>query len=645
MTDPMLPAEKPVTESDAEIAAALESASIPALLLSMIHMSGDTAILDGDIKPNMAVLGEIQGFLTPEQQAEVRAQALPIIAAYRDRGCTLPPAPDRETLHRMMAFIVGDEVPPEYIDFTIEETNLYGDDRRAFRWDKDVPGARKQAFKTLVVGAGQSGVLAGIRLNEAGLPFDIVEKNSGIGGTWWENSYPGARVDVDSHFYSYSFEPNNDWPEHYSQQAELAAYFDRCAQKYGVKDHIEFETEMVSARFDETAGLWDVTLRKSDGSSESRRYNAIISGVGQLNRPKMPDIKGADTFTGPAFHSSHWDHSIDLKGKTVAVIGTGASAFQLVPEIAKTAGHVTVYQRSPNWCFPNERYHDAVSDGKIWLLKHLPFYARWYRFLHFWMMSDKTLPILFVDPEWPDKSRSINEMNEITRVMFTDYMEAQCGEDEQLRRQVIPTYPPLGKRTLQDNGSWINALKRDNVTLVTEAVTELTESSVIDATGSAREADIVIYATGFHASRFLWPMDIRGRDNVSLEDWWGDDPQTHLGITTPKFPNLFCMYGPGNNLGHGGSLIFYSECQIRLIMDCIKQVIEQDAATIECTEAAAKAYHKQYSDIIKTTVWAQEGVDNWYKNAAGKVTTTSPWRLVDFWDWTRNPDPENFIIR
>ena len=635
----------PIQEDDAFIRQALEETSVPALMLSMMHMSGDYSLMDGEIKPGMAMMGEIQGYLTPEQQAQVREQALAIIRQYRDGGCELPPPPDRDTLHRMMQFIVGDEVPEEYLDLIIEESNLYGDDRRAFQWQQTPPESRLDDFKVLVIGAGQSGVLAGIRLNEAGIAYEIAEKNDGIGGTWWENDYPGARVDVANHFYSYSFEPNHDWPEHYSRQPQLAAYFKRCSDKYQVTPNIRFRTEVESARYDEASERWTVRFRHADGSQSEGQYNAVISAVGQLNRPKIPTIEGRERFGGPQFHSSDWDHSVDLSGKRVAVVGTGASAFQIVPSIADSAAEVQVYQRSPNWMFPNERYHAKVGEGKIWCLKHLPFYARWYRFLHFWMMADKTHPMLFVDPEWPHQDRSISEMNDMTRMMFADYMEQQCGDDEELKQKIMPDYPPLGKRMLQDNGSWIQTLRRDNVDLIAQAVKSVDEQGITDDTGEHRQADVIIWATGFQATRFLWPMEITGKDGQRLSEVWGDDPQTHLGITTPGFPNLFCVYGPGNNLGHGGSLIFYSECQLRYIMDALRYLLEQDKRSLDCKPEVAEDYHRRFSEAAARTVWAHKGMKNWYKNAAGKVVTTSPWRLIDFWRWTREFDAESYRVQ
>ena len=292
-----------------------------------------------------------------------------------------------------------------------------------------------------------------------------------------------------------------------ARQPELQRYFASTARKYGVETQIRFDTEVQAAEFDEASGEWRVHVRAKDGATETLRARVLISGVGQLNRPKLPDIEGLGRFRGPAFHSACWDHSVSLAGKRVAVIGTGASAFQLVPEIAKEAAQVYSFQRTPQWMFPNPDYHRAVSEGASWCFRHLPYYGRWYRFLLFWPATDGTWEGTFVDPQWPHQERSINAINEFTREMFTDWIRQQCGDDEALFQRVLPKYPPLARRTLQDNGSWLQALRRDNVQLVDREVVALTETAVRTADGAAFEADVVVYATGFHANRYLWPME------------------------------------------------------------------------------------------------------------------------------------------
>jgi 4-hydroxyacetophenone monooxygenase len=637
------PAVAPITEDGAFIARALEKASVPTLMMSLVHITGDPGLLRGPIRPGRAIMGENQGSLSEEDKASVRSLALQILEDYRDGGCELPPVPAPEIIHEMMSYMVGEEVPDTYVPMMLEEMALDGDSRDV-HWERSVPSEAKQRMRVLVIGAGMSGLLAAIRLEEAGIPYEVVEKNPAIGGTWYENTYPGCRVDVANHFYCYSFEPNHDWTEFFSKHEELRDYFERCARKYGVFERIRFETEVVSARYDDSAARWEVQLRTGDGVDQTRTFQAVISAVGQLNRPRIPDLPGLDTFEGPAFHSARFDHGVALEGRRVAVIGSGASALQLVPELAKQAGQLLVFQRSPAWMVPNPAYHRRVGDGTRWLLKHVPYYARWYRFLLFWPGSDGLLPSLVVDPQWPHPERSVNALNEQMRIAFTGYMKSQIGDDPELLEKVVPRYPPFGKRMLQDNGSWLAALKRDNVELITSGVAELTRDAVVDEKGAHHPVDVIVFATGFHANRFLWPMEIVGRGGVKLRELWGDDPRAYLGITIPGFPNLFCLYGPNTNLAHAGSIIFHSECQVRYVMGCLKALLESGSSTLECRQDVHDAYNEKLDSTLAGMVWSHPGMNSWYKNSKGRVTTTSPWRLLDYWRWTREPDLSDYKL-
>lgn len=634
---------EPITEDDATLAQMLASASVPALMVSLVHVTGDVELLRGKIRPRKAILGEVQGGIRDADKARAREMAVEILGAYRDDGCRLAQPPSDETVHEMMSFLVGEEVPDDYVPMMLEEMALDGEDVRAAGWEAAVPAAGRDAFHVLVIGAGMSGLLAAIRLEEAGVPYTVVEKNDSVGGTWYENTYPGCRVDIANHFYSYSFEPNPDWSEFYSQQPELHEYFERCAARYGVRPHIRFRTEVAAAVYDEGESRWEVTLRDADGSEERMTASAIVSAVGQLNRPKIPEIKGRETFTGPSFHSACWEHEHDLSGKRVAVVGTGASALQLVPEVGKIAAQLYVFQRSPAWMFPNPSYHRKVSDGMKWLLRHVPYYARWYRFLLFWPGSDGLLPALVRDPEWPHQERSVNALNEQQRVLFTDYLKSQV-EDPELLAKVVPSYPPFGKRMLQDNGSWLATLERDNVELVTDGVSEITPDAVVADDGTRYPVDVIVWATGFHANKFLWPMDIVGCGGAKLAEVWGDEPRAYLGITVPGFPNLFCLYGPGTNLAHAGSIIFHSECQVRYIMGCIKALIENGRAAMDCRRSVHDEYNRRLERTLEQMVWSHPGMHSWYKNARGVVTCTSPWRLLDYWRWTREPDLDDYEL-
>ena len=286
---------------------------MPTLLLSLVHMSGDPEIIRGRLRPAGLFLNEVQGYMTEEDKAEARALALEVIRDYRDRGCPEPDPISPELLHEMMAWLVCEDVPAEYVPLLMEEMELDGRDAR--RVEPAGDPADRAAFPVVVIGCGQSGLLAGIRLQEAGIPFTIVEKNAGVGGTWWENTYPGARVDVGNHFYCYSFEPSDHWTEYFARQPELQRYFESVMDKHGIGPHVRWETEVLGATWDEDRATWAVRTRAADGTEDVLTARAVISAVGQLNRPNIPEFDGADSFAGPAFHSARWDHDVDLAGK------------------------------------------------------------------------------------------------------------------------------------------------------------------------------------------------------------------------------------------------------------------------------------------------------------------------------------------
>ena len=635
-------AGQPITDDDAAIAAALEDVSIPTLVLSMVHLTGDPSWIRGDVRPNGLFLNEVQGFLSEEDKAAVRVRALEAITAFRDGGCVLPPPPSAELVQEMMSWLVCEPVPDEYVPMMLEELDLDGTDPRRVDWSGIAPEDRA-ALPVVIIGCGMSGVLAGVRLAEAGVPFTIVEKNAGAGGTWFENSYPGARVDVGNHFYCYSFEPSDHWTEFFAQQPELRAYFERVIEHHGIGDHIRWETEVRTMRWNEGAGTWTVSVTGPEGTQEDLTARAVISAVGQLNRPKLPDIDGRDDFAGPAFHSARWDHSVDLTGARVALVGAGASGFQIAPAIADQVAELHVFQRTAQWMFPNPNYHATVGDGVRWALRHLPFYGRWYRFLLFWPACDGGMAAARVDPEWDDGNRSVSAVNDLARQMFTQWIADQVGDDEDLLADVLPDYPATGKRTLQDDGSWLRTLRLDHVHLHREPIERITTTGIRTA-GSEVAVDVIVFATGFHGTRFLWPMEVVGRDGVALAEHWGATPAAHLGISVPGFPNLFCMYGPGTNLASGGSLIFHSECQMRYIEHCL-QLLADGSRTVEATPEATADWFERTQAELERMVWSHPSIEHsWYKSDDGRIYGLSPWRLVDYWDWTRRPDPADLTV-
>ena len=388
-----------MTEPAVTLDQALAEAHLPALAAALVHLTGDASLVGRDRWPMYDFFGDSRtaGY-SPERQAELRARAKTAIEAHL-AGAPMPQLSEA-TIRQMMDFVAGTEIPERYAPFLMEELQMAGHDSKRPDWSSPLLKAAAPKLPVVIVGAGMSGLLAGIRLQQAGIPFTIIEKNAEVGGTWFENSYPDCRVDNPSHLYSYSFEPNHDWPNHFSPQPVLLAYFQRVADKHGLRPHIRFETQVEACVFDEGRATWAVRIKHKDGRVETLEAKAVISAVGQLNQPRFPDIPGVGDFKGPAFHSARWRHDVDLKGKRVAVIGTGASAFQFVPEVAKEAAQLSVFQRTPPWLAPTPDYHNPTTAAERWLLEHVPFYEKWYRFWLFWMLTDGIYEAVKADPSW-----------------------------------------------------------------------------------------------------------------------------------------------------------------------------------------------------------------------------------------------------
>lgn len=631
---------RPFTTSTAEIAAALQDVSIPTLLLSLVHITGDPRFIR-DYKQMGIFLNEVQGFMSEEDKARARAEALTVITDYRDRGCPEPEPLSPSLIREMIDWAACEHVPDDYLSLVAEELDLDGTDPRR---PAAIPPERAGEVPVLVVGCGESGLLAGVRLQQANIGFTIVEKNAGPGGTWWENSYPGARVDVANHFYCYSFEPNNEWTHFFAEQDELQHYFTKVMKKHNLAEHIRWNTEVLAAEWNDDEGIWSVSLRDADGQTSKLRVRALITAVGQLNRPQIPEFDGAESFAGPAFHSAAWDHSVDISGKRVALIGAGASGFQIAPAIAGDVEHLTVFQRTAQWMFPNAMYHDEVGDGVRWAMTNLPFYGRWYRFLVLWPGSDKGLDAAEGDPNYTGDD-AVSDINAAAAMMFSQWITSQVDDDELLAK-VMPDYPACGKRTLQDNGSWLKTLQRDNVELVRTPIQKITPRGVVTEDGVEHEADVIVYATGFRHTEVLWPLKVIGRNGIDLHQMWGSRPYAYLGITVPDFPNFFIIYGPGTHLAHGGSLIFQSELQMRYIDQCLARLADADVHSMEPKPEAAIDWHQRTQTQIKKMVWSHPAVKHsYFKNADGEIHTVSPWRLNEYWAAVREPDWSQFIVR
>jgi 4-hydroxyacetophenone monooxygenase len=629
------------TAHDAEVddlEAALLSANLPTLIGVLAHVTGDNKWLRDPFLPRKArgLDDNDSGGFSPEIAHEIRDAVADLVRRV-DAGQEIAEQPSPSRVAAILSAVLGDDVPDDYGPLLCEELGIVS---------RAVPLTAPAATSDVsigIIGAGMSGIAAAIALKDAGIPFDLLEKNPGVGGTWHENTYPGCGVDTPSSLYSYSFSLNHDWSRYFAKRDEVHSYFSSVVDEYDVTDHIEFGLEVVSAVYDSAAAKWTVDLRDSTGQTQERQYTALISAVGQVNRPSTPDIEGLGDFAGPVVHTAAWDPTVDVAGKSVAVIGTGASAMQLVPVIAPVAGHVTIFQRSRQWALPHPNYARPLAEGVKVLNELVPFYAGWYRLRAFWNFGDRLYDSLQIDPEWPHQDRSINEDNDRHRQFLTKYITDQLGDRQDLLESTLPDYPPYLKRPLIDNG-WYKAILRDNVELVDKDVTRITANAVVDADGAEHPADILVMATGFRILEFLAPMEIRGRSGVTIREAWGkDDARAYLGVTVPDFPNLFILNGPNTFAGHGGSAILATEFQLRYTLQAIERLISGAAKSVEVRQEVFDAYNVELDAALDKMIWSHRGATNYFRNDAGRIVVNSPWKYIDYWRKSLQYDPAEYI--
>lgn len=633
----------PFEDTDEVIRAAVAEASVPALLMSMVHMTGDMGLLRELPGPYALIAMDLQGAMSEADKELVRERAFDVIRDYRDRGCPPPFVPDPDEMRVMFDVMSAGTVTADHVDYVAADLRFTDADQSGPVLASTLQ--QRSDFPVVVIGCGEAGLLAGIKLKAAGIPFTIVEKQSAVGGTWLVNRYPGCRVDIANQYYAYSFEPTDHWTHYYSEQPEILQYLQDVATRHGIPPHVRFNTEVIGAAWSDESATWQVTIRGDDGGIEVLTARALICAVGQFSNSVIPDIKGARNFRGPSFHTADWRDDVDIAGKRVAVIGAGASGFQLVPAIADVTEQVDVYQRTPQWMAPNPSYHDAIPDGARWAIRHLPYYGRWLRFVSWWPIADALDEQIRIDPDWDTGGLSCNESNHAIREMFIAWMRVFCT-DEELLEKVTPKYPPMGKRTLQDNGSWLTALQRADVELITDGIGEITADGVTTVHGVHRPADILIWATGFDVNHQLGPMNVRGLDGLELNEVWGDSAYAYLGITVPGFPNFFCMYGPGTNAVNGASIIYNSECQMRYIMGCIDMVVAGGFGSAMPKVEVCDDYNRRAQERLREMVYSHPAVtSSYYKNAAGDLPTLYGFRIFDYWTWTNRVDPGDYELR
>jgi cation diffusion facilitator CzcD-associated flavoprotein CzcO len=458
--------------------------------------------------------------------------------------------------------------------------------------------------RVVVVGAGFGGIATGVKLRQAGVhTFTIYESSFGIGGTWWDNTYPGAEVDVGSHLYCFSFKPH-DWTRTHARQPELQKYLEETVDEFGLRPHLRLGVTVEAATWDDGRHVWTVEL--DDGTVDE--CHVLVSGVGFLNVPRYPTWPGLDAFEGPAFHTARWEHQHDLTGKVVAVVGTGSSATQVVPALQPIVQHLYVFQREPGWVMPKGE-RDLTDEERS------SFARPWRRVRERWRQRFVLEKSLARGHLYRPGTKTNAERERFCR----SYIDRHFSARPDLREAVTPTYPYPGKRPVVAS-TFYPALKKENVELVPRAVASLTRAGIVDADGVERAVDVVVMATGFQPADYLARLRVVGRDGRTLQEHWAGEPRAYLGITVPGFPNFFMLYGPGTN---GGEIVIMLESQAEYAVRAVKRMMRERVTAIEVKPSFEARWYRWLQARMEGTSWTM--TNNYFRSPTGKIVTQWPY--------------------
>ncbi|OBK53282.1 cyclohexanone monooxygenase [Mycobacterium sp. 1081908.1] len=475
-----------------------------------------------------------------------------------------------------------------------------------------------------IIGAGPGGMALGILLSQAGFhDFTIFDREDDVGGTWLINTYPGLACDVKSHLYSYSFDLNSDWSRLWPAQPEILEYFQRCADKYGLRPHLRLRTEIVAARWEEDARRWCLTT----GAGDTHHFDVVVSAVGLFTRPLFPDLVEEEPFTGTLMHTSRWDHSVSLEGARVAVLGTGSTASQLVPELAKVADRVYSVQRSPTWILPKP--DRPYTERERWLFAHIPFAKKLYR-TRLWLRSESNISVI----------EHGSEKTEEFKAIALDMLEKTVA-DEELRRKLTPDHP-MGCKRLVFSSDYLPALTRPNVEVLDSPARCLRGRSLVTEDGAERDVDVVVCATGYAAADYLAGLNVSGEGGTTLREVWRDGAHAYFGMAVPGFPNFFMLYGPNTNVG-SNSVIFMLEAQARYIVRALKHMRRRGKTYVAVRPAALAEFVAKVDRWMVGTVWTTQ-CSNYFRAPNGRVVTQWPRSARTFWGMTRRFKPADFVF-
>ena len=613
----------------------------PGVLVAVLaQLTGDPSVIDrfGPKISHVPDPPERAG-VTDSGTAEALVDAV-ALALGVPRPTDAPAADDPELFRRLLPIALGSDVDDEFVPLLLEQGGFRLSQPTLPR-TVPIP----ETMNVAIIGAGLAGIIAALAAADAGVEFQIFDRNDDVGGTWLTTVYPGIGVDTPSAYYSLSREVNPEWTSYYPQGGEYQDYLVALADKYGLRDHARFGTEVEALWWDQDRDQWQIHAVDRDGNRDVSYARVVITAAGYLNRPRWPEVKGRDTFSGISIHSAQWDPSLDLTGKRVAIIGAGCTAVQIVDACVDEVEHLTVFQRQPHWVAPRKRASDDVPDYRRYLGRHVPYYANWNRLKSYWSTADNNYPVILRDPQWAKDHLSISPANDVLLQMCLEYIDRTFGAGTELAKKVTPDFAPYGKRIIRDPGGYYAALTRDHVDVEASEPAEVNAKGIVTQEGQQIDLDVIVYATGYHLD-FLSTVDIRGRDGRRLTDEWGDSPRAYRGGTVPGFPNLFINSAPNYSPGHGAGANFSMEVLAHYIMECLQLMALRGATTMEVTQQAYETYVAEIDEAMAGTVWCHTpNAHTYYRSGSGRVVVATPYRLVDVWNQHRAPIDEHFALR
>jgi 4-hydroxyacetophenone monooxygenase len=631
--------------SDQQIEDVVGYADPMALRGLLYQLTGDETVATTAVTPQASI--DAATLADQDDVVLLRMKAAEFLKAYRDAGAGPIGVGPAQRLPRSLALAAGvEQVPEEDLEIWLEELALdpFG---RGLEWKEPPSPERLRGFFVVVIGAGMGGLNAAVLLKQAGIDFVVIEKNPGVGGTWFENHYPGARVDSPSRAYTHIFGVDFGFSYPYCVRDENQRYFNWVAETFNVRDRLIFDTEVVSLGWDEETSRWEVTAKGPEGQ-RVWRPNAVISAVGLLSRPNLPEIADMGAFQGRSFHTARWPDDLDPTGARVGVIGTGCSGIQLVPELALQAGHVRVFQRTPQWLFDRPGYRSPFPPQVTWLDRNFPYHTNFMRFRTNWLLSPYLSgPMREVDPTYkdPHARSAVNKRLWDDRVGF---IKRKFANRPELIEKMIPPHPPFSTRPVQVDSEYCyyDAVLRDNVTVVTEDIEAVTPDGVRTRDGVEHQVDVIVYATGFRANECLWPMEVRGREGQRVEELWAKDgPRAYIGAMLPGFPNFFMIYGPNMNPYGGLGVINHEEMVTRFALECMERLILGGKSSIDVTEEAYWRYNDELDQLEASRIYMDPRAKSYYQNEYGRSATNCPFPGTQMWHRLRRPNFDEMIVR